>query len=819
MLVPVCVLLSALHMCFCVDLTYTVEEGKSPGSYVGDIAADSHLMDTVRPQDRSLITFNQLQVRLPGSSQLFSVNKKTGKLYTAHILDAESMCKRKKECFEIVEVAIQKGASFMRVLEIKVIIQDVNDHVPEFPYKQVNIEFSEESTKGTRRSIPNAVDKDIGVINSQITYQLKKNTNDPFTLFISESVDGTSKLGINLEETLDREVQDSYMVQVIAKDGGSPPKQSVLDVYILVTDVNDNPPIFSQNVYNVSIKNEPSETSAVAILSARDADSGENGQISYRFSSKTSEIAKSHFEINEVTGEIFLAKEFTLEQELTHELYIEATDGGIPPLSSIALVLVNVINQQNNAPTIDVNFVSESTENTVSIPENIKVGSFIAYVRVIDPDAGQNGEVSCVLHHDKFQLQSLGKKRYKVTLKKPLDRETDDHHDITITCQDKGAPRLHSESKFIIRVVDVNDVRPQFSRKIYKFSIRENERAKYPVGYINATDPDLGPGDKLTYSLLSNNKHFLPFQINDRGLISTVMSLDHEFQDIYEFQVFVKDNGKPPLNNTVNVIVEVRDENDNAPHFTHPSVNPFTMDVIYYPRHTKNITILRATDRDSRQNAFLKYEITAGNDKQLFTINHYTGLLSFTRVVTQQDAGTYDLQFVVMDSGNPFQSATTNLTLVLSVSNKTLELYDVVHIPTDEAEENIQLDFLIAIVSVAVTISVVITAFISICYIRYNTRRKDSQRSGMNSSKICEQRQLMFPSNQATSFTDTPATWIEEPDMARSGHLGEIRTESHLGSDIEHKGAASGMDLQTAAEVVYQVKPKFFIYDSKFLNP
>lgn len=307
MLVPVCVLLSALHMCFCVDLTYTVEEGKSPGSYVGDIAADSHLMDTVRPQDRSLITFNQLQVRLPGSSQMFSVNKKTGKLYTAHILDAESMCKHKKECFEIVEVAIQKGASFMRVLEIKVIIQDVNDHVPEFPYKQVNIEFSEESTKGTRRSIPNAVDKDIGIINSQITYQLKKNANDPFTLSISESVDGTSKLGINLEETLDREVQDSYMVQVIAKDGGSPPKQSVLDVYILVTDVNDNPPIFSQNVYNVSIKNEPSETSAVAILSARDADSGKNGQISYRFSSKTSEIAKSHFEINEMTGEVFFS--------------------------------------------------------------------------------------------------------------------------------------------------------------------------------------------------------------------------------------------------------------------------------------------------------------------------------------------------------------------------------------------------------------------------------------------------------------------------------------------------------------------------------
>lgn len=808
MLVKVCVLLSVVYRCLCADLTYYVEEGKGPGTFVGDIAADSHLLDNIPIKDRSLITFSQLQLRWTGSSQLFSVNKKTGKLYTAHTLDVESMCEYNKECFKMVEVAVQKGTSFMKVLEIKVIIQDINDHRPEFPIKKVNIQFSERDSKGTKVSIPNAIDRDVGVLNSQITYELKKNKNEPFTLSVSKSVDGTSQLFMNLEEKLDREVKDSYMVQVIAKDGGSPPKQSVLDVLIDVTDVNDNIPVFSQKVYTISIKNEPSEISPVFILSTQDLDAGQNGRISYHFSSKTSDIAKSHFEINEMTGEIFLRKKFMLGQELTYKIYVIATDGGSPPLSSIVMILVNVINQQNIAPTIDVNFVSASVGKTVAIPENIEVGSFIAYVRVIDHDAGQNGEVSCVLYHDKFQLQSLGKKRYKVILKKMLDREIDEYHDITIRCQDKGSPALHSESKFSIKVMDVNDVRPTFSQKTFKFWIYEDQNANYPVGYINATDPDLGPGGKFTYYLVSNSKQFLPFQISDDGLISTVMSLDHEFLDVYKFQVLVKDKGKPSLNNTVNVIVEVRDKNDNAPYFTFPSVNPFTLDVIYYPHQTKNITVLRASDNDGRENAFLKYEIIRGNDKQLFTINPYSGLLSFTRVVTQQDAGSYELEFEVKDSGTPVLSATTTVFLILTVSNKTFEMINAVHIETDEADEKIYLDFLIVIVSVAVTLSVIITAIISICFLRFTNRKNITHRNKGNCSSKCEQRQLMYPSYLTTSCTDLPSTRIEELDMTRNTHLVESRgdSQSAVKLDIEHRCSASIMDLQAASEIVYQVR-------------
>ena len=776
MFVSIYLLLSVLHLCLCVDLTYYVEEGKSPNTLVGDIAADSHLMDSLPLQDHNLIRFSQLGE----SVQLFRIAKKTGKLYTSQTLDVETLCRNNKECSRIIKVAVRRAKTFMKILKVKVVIQDVNDHQPEFSEKKVEIEFSEGDATGMRKSIPHAIDKDAGVVNSEISYQLEKNMNEPFTLSIFKSLDGISKLSIVLEERLDREVQDSYLIQVIAKDGGSPPKQSVLDVHITVTDINDNTPVFSQDVYNVSIRYEHDLATPVAILSAVDSDLGKNSKISYQFSSKTSDLAKMHFKLNEDTGEIFLHKLFTSGQKLTYKLYVEATDGGNPPLSSVAMVLVNLINQQNNAPSIDVNFLSASSENAAAIYEDVGVGSFIAYVMVTDSDFGPNGEVSCDLFNEKFQLLSLGTKEYKLIVKNPLDRETEDHHDIMINCQDKGSPPLHTESKFSIKVMDVNDEKPQFSEEIFKFWIDENQKSNFPVGSINATDPDLGAGGQLTYSLLINHNYFLPFQITDDGLISTVMSLDYEFQDIYKFKVFVKDNGIPSLNNTANVIVEVRDENDNAPYFTYPSINPFTLDVLYYPRHTNNITVLKASDIDSRENAFLRYEITEGNDKQLFTINHYTGLLSFSRVVTQQDAGSYDLEFVVKDSGTPVLSASVDMILKLTVSNKTLKIMNAKHMKSDK---RINLVLMIVIVLVAVTVSVSITAAMSICIIRCKDRRNASRRDGVNAPCKCltehghytcsSQQSTYWPEGSGTSKTDSDLSRMHTRGPRRDGSSGK----------------------------------------------
>ena len=771
------------------DLTYFVEEGKSSDTFVGDIAADMKLKNEISGKAKNHLTFNQLQQGMASSSQLFYVSQKTGKLYTSQILDADTMCKKNEECFLMLDVAVQKGTSTIQIVEVKIILKDVNDHQPEFLQKQFTIEFSEESPKGAIRQIPYAIDKDISDVNSKISYKLIKNSNDPFVLLESQNIFGRSDLRIALEHLLDREDKDFYTLQVIAKDSGTPSKQGKLFVHITVTDYNDNVPVFSHNIYNVSIKTDHDLAIPVAIVSATDLDSGKNGKVYYQFSSDTPKTLKTLFEIQEETGEIFLCQKCIPKQKITHKLYVEAADRGNPSFSTIAMVLINVINQ-NNPPMIKVNFATHSKDNKVNILENIKVGSFIAYVKISDQDAEQNGEVNCEIEHEKFQLQSMGKKKYQVIVKTLLDREKEEHHDIMISCQDKGSPPLHSNSKFYIQVMDINDVKPQFTKDTFKFLIDENENSRVTVGYINATDPDLGAGGKLSYSLITNNKHFLPFKISANGLLSAIMSLDHEFQDTYEFQVFVKDNGTPSLNNTVNVIVEVTDKNDNAPYFTFPSVKPYNLDVTYYPHHTKNITQIKAADSDSQENAFLKYEIIKGNDKQIFSMNQYTGLLGFNQQLNPENAGTYQLDIVVKDSGSPVLSATTTLFLTLTISNRTSQMLNVIEL---ESEEKVHLNLVIIITVIAVTIAVFITASLSICIIRCNGQPNVAYAQALDPSNryVSEQRHLTAPSYHGNSW---PYSITTKQTLPKKVPFIQLKRQ-HLFTEVFSQKLAKSSDL------------------------
>ncbi|CAI9733480.1 protocadherin beta-15-like isoform X2 [Octopus vulgaris] len=739
------IFLLSVQECQSIDLTYTVREEESPGTYIGDVAADSHFFDTVPSKDAHLITFSEVQRR---KTQLFNVSENGG-LYTAHKLDAESLCTFNKECSRVSKVAIRKGKSFLKILKVKIIIEDINDHQPNFPNSHVSIQFSERDSKGSQLTIPNAIDKDIFSQNHMINYHLKKIDGEPFSLSVTKRVDGISSLKIILETKLDREVKDTYNIEVVAKDGGSPPKQSSLNVEITVKDENDNQPVFSQNVYNISIESTHELDRPVLKLSANDLDIGNNGIVSYDFSPMNSNNMKTKFRLNERTGEIFLTKQSHVEEKNNFELYIEARDGGSPPLSSIATIMIKVINHHNNPPNIDIDFVSAINDNTATIFEDIKVGSFIAYVMVTDNDVGHNGQVNCHIKDDTFKLQSMGSKEYKIVLKKAVDRETQEHYHFTVSCEDKGLPALKTDKDLSIQVLDVNDVEPHFTKDTFKFLTYENDKANFPIGFINATDPDIGKGGELSYSLRNKQQYRLPFQIINSGFISTNQSLDREHRDFYEFEVFVKDNGTPSLNNTVNVEVEVLDRNDNAPYFTFPSVDPFTLDVHYHPQSKNDITVLKASDIDSHMNAFLRYEIVSGNERQLFKLDSFTGVLSYSRTVYQNDAGSYELEFVVKDSGTPVLSATTSISLTLTVSNKTSPMFTAVHLPSDNT---IDATLLIIIVVAAVIVSIAIVVSITLCIIRGNVRHGSSRTENKQAYQCQnEMRQLIYQGNNSVS--------------------------------------------------------------------
>lgn len=195
--------------------------------------------------------------------------------------------------------------------------------------------------------------------------------------------------------------------------------------------------------------------------------------------------------------------------------------------------------------------------------------------------------------------------------------------------------------------------------------------------------------------------------------------------------------------------------------------------------------VLKASDKDSLENAFLKYEIIGGNKDKLFSINRYSGLISFTHEATAQDAGSYDLQLVVKDSGIPVLSATTNLTIILTVSNTTSKIFNS---SRTKLNNRVHQYLLIVIVMVAVTLAVPITAGLSICCIRCNDHRRTPENGGLKFSRkqFNKQKDLIVHPHLLS------AAWSEVP---------VVRATSSNASTMR-KG--STLTLKKATDVIYQ---------------
>ena len=82
-----------------------------------------------------------------------------------------------------------------------------------------------------------------------------------------------------LTRAVDRESRDLYKVKVVAYDGGSPARSGTVEVKVIVTDANDNGPVFEYSSYEVTVAENIEVGSKVAKVTAFDADAGINAEV------------------------------------------------------------------------------------------------------------------------------------------------------------------------------------------------------------------------------------------------------------------------------------------------------------------------------------------------------------------------------------------------------------------------------------------------------------------------------------------------------------------------------------------------------------
>uniref|UniRef100_A0A8C4YI63 Cadherin domain-containing protein n=1 Tax=Gopherus evgoodei TaxID=1825980 RepID=A0A8C4YI63_9SAUR len=633
------------------QIRYSIPEEMQKGSFVGDTAKDLGL-DIKELSDRGVRIISR------GMKQYFALSLNSGHLYISERIDREEICGRLENCLLNFEIFVLDK---VKLFAVEVEITDINDNAPSFPVEEVELKITETTGKGEHFLLPEAWDPDKG-LNSLQSYQISKSKH--FSLDVQTGVDGGKYAELVLEKLLDREEEKIHQLILTAADGGDPVKSGTVKIRIIVMDVNDNAPVFSQSVYKVDIMENVPVGFLVLTVNATDQDEGINSEVTYSFR-KIEDKAAHIFQLDSGTGDISVVGNLDFEDSEIHEMEVQAQDGS--GLSSRAKILLRVIDANDNAPQITVTSLRRGIIED-SLPETV-----IALINVQDRDSGVNGEITCTIPDNlPFRLQKSFDNYYSLETTRAPDREQISDYNITITATDQGTPPIKT---ILLQISDINDNAPVFQKPSYTAYVPENNPSGASVFSVKASDRDLDRNARVTYSILSSNLREVPLSsyisINSQtGAIYAQRSFDYEQFREFEVQVQAQDGGSPPLSSNVTVRVFILDQNDNAPRILYPSLRADSSALFeMVPRSAESgylVTKVVAVDADSGHNAWLSYHLLQATEPTLFSMGLHTGEIRTARAFADRDAVKHRLVTLVKDNGQPPLSATVTLNLVFA---------------------------------------------------------------------------------------------------------------------------------------------------------
>uniref|UniRef100_A0A671NB97 Protocadherin Fat 1-like n=1 Tax=Sinocyclocheilus anshuiensis TaxID=1608454 RepID=A0A671NB97_9TELE len=536
---------------------------------------------------------------------------------------------------------------------VKILVPEVP--VPKFIESHYRFAIDEDLPLGSEIDVIQ-VESDQPVFYSLVKGNTPESNQDE--VFVVDPSSGSLKL----EKKLDHESTKWYQLTLQAQseyDGNK--VVSAVDISIQVKDVNDNRPLFESNPYEAFVvENLPGATSVIQVK-ATDLDSGTNGHVVYNldFNQETRDIAEL-FAINSETGWITTLKELDREKKNKYTVSVLATDRGDKvQLMASTKVDVTVVDVNDNPPR----FTAEIYKGTVS--EDDPPGGVIAILSTTDLDTEESNKQINYFITGGDPLGQFGiehtQGEWKVSVRKPLDREEKDNYLLNITATDGT---FTAKAVVEVKVLDANDNSPICEKSFYMESVPEDSPAGRLILQVSATDADIRSNAQISYELLGAGSEHFSID-SETGELKTLLPLDREEEEAHKMKVRALDGGGRFCEAEVEITVE--DVNDNAPQFTS---DPYTFTVFENTEINTPVARLYASDLDTGSNAEVLYSLldSAGG---VFYIDEETGVVLLDRPLDRELQSLYTLRARVTDRGSPrrLSSLTTVSVSILDIND------------------------------------------------------------------------------------------------------------------------------------------------------
>ncbi|KAM4606010.1 cadherin-7 [Polymixia lowei] len=493
-----------------------------------------------------------------GAGDVFEIDEFSGEIRTLQKLD------REEKAFYVLQAQAINRKSNEPVepqSEFIIKVQDINDNVPQFQNEPYVSSIPEMCTTGTTVAQVTATDADDPLFgnNAKLIYSILQ--GEPYF-----SVEPKTGIIVTSWPNMDREAREQYLVVVQVKDmlGLSGGYSASTTVTVSLTDVNDNGPTFQHHQYTFAVPENAAVGTTVGRIMADDGDVGVNARMNYSLEDlEESTTFTIHTDPVTQEGVILLAKPLDYESKRRFVMAAEAVNDYMDTRFLTydefkdRTTLKIVVEDVDEAPV----FLAPLYE--WKVPENVAVGAVVGTVSARDTDTFNNPvRYSIDKSSDIRKAFKIDPNNGTITVAKPLDRETANWHNVTVSAKETKQSHLSSSVAVFIKVLDINDNVPRLARD-YQPYICEGTQAGELIQLLSAVDPDEPVEGHHFYFSMVPEKYINPnFTIRDNqdntaSIVARRSTFTRKDRTYFLLPVVVTDSGSPALSSTNTLTISV----------------------------------------------------------------------------------------------------------------------------------------------------------------------------------------------------------------------------------------------------------------------